>query len=92
LLDAEVGARRFGGGCFESFVQTLMGAILLRISRGDALVGDAESKPPNVEAGETVNTGGGKGSAVVAADRVGKAVFSKQSQEVAFDASGLHIG
>jgi len=38
-----------------------------------------------------VNAGGGKGRAVVTADRVGEAVFSKQSQEVAFDASGLHI-
>lgn len=92
LLDAEVGTRRFGGSCFESFMQSLMGAILLRISWGDALVGDAELEPPNVKAGETVNTGGGKGSAVVAADRVGKAVFSKQSEEVAFYASGLHIG
>jgi hypothetical protein len=48
LLDAEVGPRRFGGFGFESFVQSLMSAILLRITWGDALVSNAELKPPNV--------------------------------------------
>jgi hypothetical protein len=38
-----------------------------------------------------VNSSRGKGRAVVTADRVGEAVLSKQSQESAFDASGLHI-
>lgn len=91
LLGAEVGARRFGGVGFESFVQSLMSAILLRITWGDALVGNAELKPPNVKASETVNAGGGKGRAVVTADGVGEAMFSKQSQEVASDAGGLDV-
>jgi len=48
LLNAEVGTGRLGGIGFKSLVQSLMSAILLRISWGDALVGDAELKPPNV--------------------------------------------
>jgi hypothetical protein len=91
LLHAEVGAGRFSGGGFESFVQTLMGAILLRISWGDALVSDAKLKPPNVQVSETVNPGGSKGRAVVTADSVGEAVFSKQTQELAFDAICPHL-
>jgi hypothetical protein len=48
LLDAEVGAGRLGGIGLESFVQSLMSAVLLRISWSNSLVGNAELEPPNV--------------------------------------------
>ena len=76
---------------FEGSVHIFRSAILLGITRSDALVGDAELKPPNVKVSETVNACGSKGGAVVAADRVGKAVLSKQAQELVFDASCFHI-
>ena len=48
LLDADVCPGRFGGFGLERFVQSLVSAVLLRISWGDALVGNAELQPPNV--------------------------------------------
>lgn len=48
LLNAEVGARRIGCVCFESSVHAFMSAVLLGITRRDALVGDTELKPPNI--------------------------------------------
>ncbi len=91
LLHAEIGAWRTGGVGFEGSVHAFMGAILLWTTRSDALVGDAELKPPNVKVSQTVNACGSEGGAVVAADRVGEAMLSKQAQELVLDASCLHI-
>jgi hypothetical protein len=55
LLDAEVGARGIGGTGFEGSVHAFVGAVLLWISWSDALVSDAELKPPNVEVSQAVN-------------------------------------
>jgi len=92
LLDAEVGARRIGGTGFEGTVHAFMGAVLLWVSGSDALVSDAELKPPHVEVSKPVNASRREGSPVVTADRVGKTVFTEQASEVAFDAWCFHIG
>jgi hypothetical protein len=69
-----------------------MSSILLGISGSDALVGDAELKPPDIEPSETMNAGGGEGGTVIAADGVGKAVLSKEAKELVFDTSSFHVG
>ena len=61
-----------------------MGAVLLGAARRDALVGDAELEPPDVEPVEAVNAGGGERGAVVTANRVRQAAGTEQVAEVRF--------
>ncbi len=42
LLSVEVGGWWFGSTSLESFVHAFVGAVLLGLARGNALVGDAE--------------------------------------------------
>src|SRR5690606_7571346 len=49
----------------EGPVHSLVGAILLRPARMDALVLDAEAHPPDIELGEAVDAGGGEGHPIV---------------------------
>jgi hypothetical protein len=79
LLEVEVGGGRLGGPSFERLVHAFVSSVLLGTAWGDALVSDSELEPPDVEAVEAVNPCRGKGSAVVAADGVGKAVLTKQA-------------
>ena len=85
LLGVEVGSRRPGGARLERFVEAFVGPILLGAAGRDALVGDAELEPPDVEPVEAVNAGGGEGRAGVTADRVGEAAGAEQVAEVRAD-------
>ena len=48
LLDAKVGSWGLGGPGLEGSVHSFVSAVLLWIAGRDALVCDAELKPPNV--------------------------------------------
>lgn len=91
LLEVEIGGGRLGGSCLERLVHAFVSAVLLGTAWGDALVSDPELEPPDVEAIEAVNSGRGEGGAVVAADGVGEAVFTEQTQELGFDPFCAHI-
>lgn len=60
LLGVEVRGRRSGGASLEGLVEAFVRAILLGAAGRDALVGDAELEPPDVESVEAVNAGGGE--------------------------------
>ena len=55
LLEVEVRRGRARHFFLEGFVESFVGAILLRAAGGDALVDDPELEPPDVEAVETVD-------------------------------------
>jgi hypothetical protein len=56
-----------------------MGLVLLRVGREDSLVLDPQAEPPDVELGEPVEPGRGKGHPVVRADRLGNP-YSRNSR------------
>ena len=71
LLNAELSGGRFCSVGLESSVHAFVGTILLGITRRNALMGNAELKPPNVQLGEPVNTSGSERSPIVATDGIG---------------------
>jgi hypothetical protein len=85
-LEIEVGRGRSCHALLKRFVESLMSPVFLRTAGVNALVGDAELEPPDVEAVETVNAAGGEGSAVVGADGLRKATGAKQMAQVGFHA------
>ena len=85
LLQVEVGSGRPGQTLLERAVHAFVSGVLLRLTGRDALVRDAELKPPDVEMGQAVNASRGEGSAVVAADGIGKPMLSEKATEL-----GLH--
>ena len=62
-----------------------MSRVLLRLTWRDALVRDAELQPPDVEMCQAVDASRGEGSAVVAADGIGKPMLAEEAAEL-----GLH--
>jgi hypothetical protein len=82
LLEIDVRGRGPSGAGLEGLVQAFVGAVLLGAAGRDALVGDPQLKPPDVETVEPVNAGGGKRGAVITVDRVGEAVGTEQPTEV----------
>ncbi len=86
LLNVEVGGGWFGRTGFEGFVHAFVGAILLGAPGRDALVGDAELEPPDVEPIQPVNASGSKRGPIVAANRVGEPALPKEVAELGFDA------
>jgi len=85
LLQVEVGSRRPWQTLLERAVHAFVSRILLRLTWRDALVRDAELKPPDIEMGQAVDAGRGEGGAVVAADGIGKPVPAEEGAEL-----GLH--
>ncbi len=81
LLGVEVRRGRAGGLRLQRLVQPLMRAILLRTPGPNALVGDAELEPPDVQVVEAVNPGRGERGAVVTADRVRQAAGAEELAE-----------
>jgi hypothetical protein len=55
LLGRQSGAGRANGFARQRLVHPLMGAVLLRVGRENALVLDAEAQPPDVELGQAVD-------------------------------------
>lgn len=92
LLKGGVGGGWFCSAGFESSVHAFMGSVLLRVSGSDALVSDAELKPPDVQACEAVNAGRGKGSPVVTADGVWKSMSTKQVKELVLNGFSSYVG
>ena len=84
LLEVEVGSGRPGQTLFQRAVHALVSGVLLRLTWRDALVRDAELKPPDVELGQTVDASRGEGSAIVAADGIGKPMLRKRPRNLAF--------
>ena len=91
LLEVEIGGGWLGDPCLERLVHPFVSAVLLGTAWGDALVSDPELEPPHVEPIQAVNSRRGEGSAVVAADGIGEAVFTKQTQELGFDALCAYV-
>jgi hypothetical protein len=60
-------------------VHALVRAILLRLARQDPLVLNAETHPPDIQLGESVNAGGRERDAIVGADRPRQAMRAKEA-------------
>ena len=60
LLEIQIRGRWPSSTFFEGLVEPFVGPVLLRAAGGDALVGDAELEPPDVEAVEAMDPGGGE--------------------------------
>jgi hypothetical protein len=88
LLSGLVLLRRACGFRLERPVQALMPAVLLRPSRFNALVPDAELDPPDTQRREAAESRHGKGYAVIAANGPRQAVLVKSALE---DGLGLHL-
>src|SRR5262249_36971380 len=56
-----------------------MRAVLLGVGRENALMLNAKPQPPDIELGQTMDPGGGKGHAVIRAKGAGKAIFTEES-------------
>src|SRR3990172_4644346 len=82
LLEIEVRGCGPSGAGLKGLVQALVDPVFLGAAGRDALVGDPELEPPDVEAVEPVDAGGGKRGTVVTADRVGEAVAAEQATQV----------
>ena len=70
--------------CFllQRKVHALVAAILLRVTRLDALDADAEAQPPDGQLGEVEKgIGAGEGDAIVGADCVWQAALAKELLE-----------
>ena len=91
LLKAEVGGGGLDGSSFEGSVHAFMSAVLLWISRSDALVCDTELEPPNIQPSQAVDAGRSKGGAVIAANGIGESMLTKQLQKLSVDALGSHV-
>src|SRR3546814_7977085 len=75
-------AGRPGGFLFEGEVHALVTAVLLRLSRLDALDGDTEPEPPHRQLRQVEEgVGAGEGDAVVGANGVGQAPLLEQLLE-----------
>ena len=71
-------------------VHALMGRVVLWTTRSPALQGDAQSRPPDRKTTQAEQAvGRSKGSAVVAADRLGQAVPLEESFKTGTDDFGL---
>ena len=92
LLGVQIRGRRLGRAGFEGLVEAVVGAILLRAPGRDALMGDAELEPPDVEPVEPMDAGGSKRGPIVTADRLGQPAGPKELPEVGFDAGAADIG
>jgi hypothetical protein len=68
----------------------LVGAVLLRTRRGDALMHDAELHPPDIQGGQALNARRGEGRPVVGADGVRQAHLAEERAEDRFRALSLH--
>ena len=93
LLRVEIGGDGFGRAGFERPMHAFMRAVFLRMARRDALMGDAELQPPDVEAVEPMDAIGRERCAVVTADRSGEPTLAKEPfhaglHAVAFDIEG----
>src|SRR3546814_9768123 len=81
LLLQGVHAGRPGGFLFEGEVHALVTAVLLRLSRLDALDGDTEPEPPHRQLRQVEEgVGAGEGDAVVGANGVGQAQDRKSTR------------
>jgi hypothetical protein len=79
LLLQEVGCSRFGGLFLEREMHAFVTAILLGMTRLDALDADAEAQPPDRQLAQVEQSVcGSEGHAVVAADIGGKAALLKK--------------
>ena len=82
LLLQAVLRRRPGGRFLQREVHALVGTVLLRAPRLDALDADAEPEPPKRERGEAVEpVRGGERHPIVGADRRGQAALLEQAVE-----------
>jgi hypothetical protein len=81
LLGGQRGARWPNGVGLEGLVHPLVGPVLLRVAREDALVLNPEAHPPHIQLRETVNAGRGERDAIVGADRAREAVLAKEPIE-----------
>src|SRR5579885_836595 len=78
LLEA-IHAGRARGFLLQGEMHALVPAVLVRMTRLDALDGDAESEPPHRKAREVVEAvGTGEGEPVVAPDRHGQAALAEE--------------
>src|ERR1051326_8154791 len=91
LLEVEIRRRRFRDLGLERLVHAFVGAVLLRATWRDALMSDSELQPPDVQSAEAVNSGRGKGCAVVAANGARQAMLAKEAKELRLDAVGAHV-
>ena len=82
LLEITVRGGRPRHLLFERPVESLMRAVLLRTAGSNALMGDPELQPPDVEAAETMDAGGGERRAAVGADGVRESAGTKQPAEM----------
>ena len=69
-----------------------MSAIFLGTARGDALMGDAELEPPDIQPVEAVDAGGCERRAIVAANRLREPAGAEQVPEMGFHAGTTDIG
>src|SRR5882762_1934692 len=79
LLRDQRRARGTNGLGLERFVHALVRAILLWLARQDPLVLNAETHPPHIQLGESVNAGGCERDAIVGADRSRQAMRAKKA-------------
>src|SRR5262249_29093270 len=92
LLAGEVAAGRACGFGLESSVHPFMTTVLLGVRGLDELGVDAEANPPDGQAGQAAQGGGGEGHAVVGADDAWQAVLVKQPAEHGLAAGGFGGG
>jgi hypothetical protein len=78
LLQVEVGRRGFSHTSLECSMHPFVDTILLGTSRRDALVSDAELKPPDIQVSQAMDTGRRERGAVIAADCVWKTILTKE--------------
>src|SRR3546814_3711527 len=82
VCSSDLHAGRPGGFLFEGEVHALVTAVLLRLSRLDALDGDTEPEPPHRQLRQVEEgVGAGEGDAVVGANGVGQAPLLEQLLE-----------
>src|SRR5262245_44816419 len=63
----------------ERSMHPLVGPVLLRVTRLDALVRDPKAHPPDIERGKAVDSRRGEGNPIVGTDRPGKSHLPKQA-------------
>lgn len=89
LLRGGIGPWRANGGALQRPVHALMRAVLLRSSRMDALMLNAEPHPPDIELRQAMDAGRGERHPVVGADGQGQSILAEGALEERFDADAL---